>query len=194
MSGASGTSGTSGEGTQGRMTGYDRRMYAVMNRREAAPLYATAGRRRAVVVAHIALTAVGIAFWISSVLGDERWATYGLLGVLLPWCVATGVINGATRGLLELRARALDERQRAEKDRVVSRAHRTMMWLLLGVTVAVGVAGLAGFEIEGMIFPVLFGVFVVHWLMPLWTAGLTAVDEPADDFDEEPVGTAAAAG
>nr|WP_055554282.1 hypothetical protein [Streptomyces kanamyceticus] len=181
------------------MTGYDRRMYAIMNRREAAPLYATAGRRRAVVVAHVALTALGIACWLYSVLGDQRWATFGMLGVLLPWCVATGVINGATRGLLELRARALDERQRAEKDRVVTRAHQAMMWLLLGVTVAVGGAGLAGFEIEGMIFPVLFSVFVVHWLMPLWMAGLTAADEPVDgddgddldDVDGEPVGASA---
>lgn len=173
---------------QGRMTGYDRRMYAIMNRREAAPLYATAGRRRAVVVAHMVLTALGIACWLYSVFGDQRWATFGILGVLLPWCVATGVINGATRGLLELRARALDERQRAEKDRVVTRAHQVMMWLLLGVTVAVGCAGLGGFEVEGLIFPVLFSVFVVHWLMPLWMAGLTAADEPADDVDEEPVG------
>ncbi|MGW2230463.1 hypothetical protein [Streptomyces formicae] len=180
-----------GQAAQARMTGYDRRMYAIMNRREAAPLYATAGRRRAVVVAHMALTALGIACWLYSVLGDERWATFGILGVLLPWCVATGVINGATRGLLELRARALDERQRAEKDRVVTRAHQAMMWLLLGATVAVGCAGLAGVEVEGLIFPVLFSVFVVHWLMPLWMAGLTAADEPVDEADEvdgEPVG------
>ncbi|MFE0172711.1 hypothetical protein ACFWZ2_10380 [Streptomyces sp. NPDC059002] len=167
------------------MTGYDRRMYALMNRREGAPLYATAARRRAVVVAHIVLTAAGIACWLYSVLGDERWATVGTLGVMLPWCVATGVINGATRGLLELRAHALDERQRAEKNRVAARAQYVMMWLLLSVTVAVGGAGLAGLEIEGLVFPVLFSVFVVHWLMPLWLAGLTAADEPADDEADE---------
>lgn len=46
-----------------------------------------------------------------------------LLGVLLPRCVATGVINSATRELLELRGRVLDERQLAERDRVLARAH-----------------------------------------------------------------------
>ncbi|MEV0255919.1 hypothetical protein AB0H82_16855 [Streptomyces sp. NPDC050732] len=163
------------------MTGYDRRMYAIMNRREAAPLYATAARRRTAVVTHMVLTGAGIACWLYSVLGDERWATFGMLGILLPWCVATGVINGATRGLLELRLRALDERQRAEKNRVVARAHYVTTWLLLGATVGVGAAGLAGVEIEGLVFPVLFSVFVVHWLMPLWLAGLTVGDDPVDD-------------
>ncbi|WP_306335529.1 hypothetical protein [Streptomyces sp. KL118A] len=170
------------------VTGYDRRMYAIMNRREGASLHATAARRRAVVVTHIVLTAAGIACWLYSVLGDERWATVGILGVLLPWCVATGVINGATRGLLELRARVLDERQRAEKNRVAARAQYVMMWLLLSATVLVGGLGLAGVEIEGLIFPVLFSVFVVHWLMPLWLAGLAAADEPADDTEDGPEG------
>ncbi|MFH8607751.1 hypothetical protein ACH4D5_09715 [Streptomyces sp. NPDC018029] len=178
------------------MTGYDRRMYAIMNRREGAPLYATAARRRAAVVTHMVLTGAGIACWLYSVLGDERWATFGMLGILLPWCAATGVINGATRGLLELRLRALDERQRAEKNRVVSRAHYVMLWLLLATTVGVGVAGLAGVEIEGLVFPVLFSVFVVHWLMPLWLAGLTVGDDPVGDEADEmvAVGGAEAAG
>lgn len=168
-----------------RLTGYDGWMYALMNRRDGVALYATAARRRLAVGAHIALTATSIATWLLSVLGDQRWATYVLLAMLLPWCVATGVINGATRGLLELRARALDERQRAEKDRVTARAHRAETWLLFAVTVGVGVAGLAGTDVEGLVFPVLFTVFVVHWLMPLWVAGLTARDEPDDPDDEE---------
>ncbi|MEV7195879.1 hypothetical protein AB0N81_29335 [Streptomyces sp. NPDC093510] len=171
------------------MTGYDRRMYAIMNRREAALLYATAARRRTAVISHIVLTAAGIACSLYSVLGDERWATFAILGVLVPWCVATSAINGATRGLLELRVRALDERQRAERDRVAARAQRVMMWLLLSATVGVGVAGFAGVEIEGLVFPVLFSVLVVHWLMPLWMAGLAVVDEPVDEefgeFGEE---------
>ncbi|MEU6989847.1 hypothetical protein ABZ953_04180 [Streptomyces sp. NPDC046465] len=167
------------------MTGYDRRMHALMNRQEAAPLHATAARRRTVVLAHIALTAAGVACGLSSVLGDERWAPFALLGILLPWGVATGVINSATRGLLELRARALDERQRAERNRVAARAHYVMLWILLAATVGVGAAGLGGAEVEGLIFPVLFSVFVVHWLMPLWTAGLTVADEPADESADE---------
>jgi hypothetical protein len=29
--------------------------------------------------------------------------------------------------------------------------------------------------------PLLIAVLVVHWVMPLWVAGLRAEDEPADD-------------
>lgn len=166
-------------GTQ-RMTGYDRRMFALMNRREGAPMYATAARRRFVVGAHIVLTVAGEAAWLLMVVGDQRWAMWTMLGLLLPWCVATGVINGATRGLLELRERALDERQRAERIRVAARARQIMLWLLLAVTAGAGFAAHRGWDTEGLLFPALFTVFVVHWLMPLWVAGLAVRDEPAD--------------
>ncbi|MFE0105231.1 hypothetical protein [Streptomyces sp. NPDC059009] len=169
--------------TEGQLTGYDRRMVALMNRREGAPIYATAARRRTVVGVHIALTAAEITAWLFTVVGEERWAVWTLLGLLLPWCLATGVINASTRGLLELRARALDERQRAEKNAVAARAHRAMFWLLLGATVGVGGAWCAGVDLKGLVFPVLFAVFVTHWLMPLWVAGLAAQDDLADEDD-----------
>ncbi|MGW0530729.1 hypothetical protein [Streptomyces sp. NPDC003032] len=171
------------------MTNYDRWMYRLMNRREAAPFHATAARRRGWVVTHIALTAVSVAAWLATVVGDQRWATFTMLGLLLPWCFATGVINSSTRGLLELRVRALDERQRAERSRVAALAQRVMLWVLLAATVGAGVAALAGVEVEGALFPVLFTVFVVHWLTPLWVAGLTARDEM--EFDDDPVEAAA---
>ncbi len=171
------------------MTGYDRRMYRLMNRREAAPLHATAARRRAVVVAHAALTCVAVAAWLFAVVGDQRWAMFTMLGLLLPWCFATGVINSSTRGLLELRARALDERQRVERLRVAARSRGVMLWLLLAVTVGAGAAELSGADTEGYLFPVLFAVFVVHWIMPLWVAGLSADDEPGtDDVDDDTAG------
>ncbi|QEV19751.1 hypothetical protein [Streptomyces alboniger] len=174
------------------MTSYDRWMYRLMNRREAAPFHATAARRRAVVCAHIALTAAGVAVWLLAVVGDQRWALWTMLGLLLPWCFSTGVINSSTRGLLELRVRALDERQRAEKNRVAALAHRAMLWVLLAATVGSGAAALAGVKIEGLVFSVLFTVFVVHWLTPLWVAGLTVRDEP--EFDDDPVEVAAGTG
>ncbi|MEU1690633.1 hypothetical protein ABZ590_03380, partial [Streptomyces hirsutus] len=49
----------------------------------------------------------------------------------------------ATRGLLELRERALDERQSAERTRVQARAHRAMT-LLLAAPTAILLAGGAG--------------------------------------------------
>ncbi|MBA4861504.1 hypothetical protein H1V43_08895 [Streptomyces sp. PSKA54] len=164
------------------MTRYDRRMFALMNRREAEALYATAGRRRLVVAVHIALTAASIAAWLGTVVGEGRWAVYVLPALLLPWCVATGLINAATRGLLELRGRALDERQLAEKQRVVARAHRLTTWVLLTAAAAVGALTLSGGTgIEALAFPLLFAVFVVHWIAPLWVAGLTAADGPMHD-------------
>ncbi|WP_240802909.1 hypothetical protein [Streptomyces sp. A1499] len=160
------------------LTSYDRRMYRLMNRREGDALHATAARRRAVVVGHVALTAVAVAAWLFSVVGEQRWATFTMLGLLLPWCVATGVINSSTRGLLELRVRALDERQRAERVQVAARSRSVMLWLLLAVAVGAGALTLKGADTEGYLFPVLFSVFVVHWLMPLWVAGLSVRDEP----------------
>ncbi|MEV0120880.1 hypothetical protein AB0I16_04865 [Streptomyces sp. NPDC050703] len=162
-------------------TSYDRRMFRLMNRREGAALHATAARRRAVVVAHIALTVAAGAAWLLSVVGERSWAMFTMLGLLLPWCFVTGVINSSTRGLLELRARALDERQRAERFRVAARARGVMLWLLLAVTVAAGALTVKGVDTEGYLFPVLFSVFVVHWLMPLWVAGLSVRDEPGID-------------
>lgn len=162
------------------MTGYDRRMFALMNRREAAPLYATAARRRLAVGVHVALTAVGVATWLLTVVGDQRWAMWTMVALILPWCFATGVINGATRGLLELRERALDERQRAEKVRVAARARGITQWLLFAAAAGAGLVALQGWDAEGLLFPALFTLFVLHWLMPLWVAGLAVQDEPEE--------------
>lgn len=166
---------------QERLSTYDRRMYALMNRPEGVPVHRTAARRRAVVGAHMALTVVSVAAWLATVVGQVSWAAWVMAALILPWCLATGIINGATRGLLELRPRALDERQRAERDRVRARAHQIMTWLLLAVVVGTGVAGLAGVDVRTLVFQSAFGVLVVHWLMPLWVAGFTAQDEPDGD-------------
>ncbi|GGR71477.1 hypothetical protein GCM10010252_07310 [Streptomyces aureoverticillatus] len=169
---------------QEQLSAYDQRMYALMNRNEGAPLYRTAARRRAVVAAHVVLTVASVAAWLGTVVGQQGWAAWVMVALLVPWCVATGIINGATRGLLELRSRALDERQRAERDRVKALAHRIMTWLLLATVVGTGVAQLSGVDVKALVFQVTLSVFVVHWLMPMWVAGLTARDEP-DGPDEE---------
>ncbi|GGV54577.1 hypothetical protein [Streptomyces spectabilis] len=175
---------------QEQLTPHDRRMHALMNRTEGEPLYRTAGRRRAVVVAHIALTVAAVAAWLGTVVGESSWAMWAMLGLLLPWCVATGVINGATRGLLELRPRALDERQRGERERVRARAHQAMTWLLLAAVVGTGLAGFSGVDFKALVFQVTFCVFIAQWLMPLWIAGLTARDEPLDEADDVAAGAA----
>jgi membrane protein YdbS with pleckstrin-like domain len=163
-------------------TKYDRRMYAIMNNRAAAPMYATATRRRAVFGVHLLLTAASFTAWATTVFSDARWPLFAMLALLPLWVVATGVINGATRGLLELRGRMLDERQLAERDRVHAIAHRITGVLLLLAAVGVGSAGwFADVRAEGLVAPELFAALAVHLLMPLWVAGLRIQDDPAED-------------
>lgn len=160
-------------------------MFALMNREEGAVLHATAVRRRLFVGAHILMTAASVVCWNLVVFGEGRQvgALVATLALLLPWCFATGVINSATRGLLELRGRVLDERQLAERDRARARAHRLTSGLLLAAALGVGGAGWIGdVPVEGLFAPVLTAVLVVHWLMPLWVAGLMVRDEPDDGF------------
>ncbi|MEV8434814.1 hypothetical protein [Streptomyces chartreusis] len=170
--------------TTTRMTRYDRSMLRVMNDRRGRPLYATAPRRRMVVAAHVALTVAVVALLAHFCLSraEPTWAAVAGAVLLLPWMVATGAINGATRGLLELRERALDERQLAERSRVLARAHRLMTCLLAGSVIGLLAAGaLDGDALRTYTAPALAAVLVAHWLMPLWVAGLTAQDEPTED-------------
>ncbi|ARX85889.1 hypothetical protein SMD44_05358 [Streptomyces alboflavus] len=165
-----------------RLSAYDQSMYDLMNRSEGAALHSTAARRRAVVGVHVALTAGFVGAWLGTVVGELSWAGWVMLGLLLPWCVATGILNSATRGLLELRPRVLDERQRAERDRARATAHRIMSWVLLGAVVVTGVVGFAGLTAKAPVFQVAVCALVLHWLLPLWVAALAARDEP--DADE----------
>lgn len=170
--------------TTTRLTRYDRSMMRVMNDRRGQPLYATAARRRLVVAAHLVLTVAtgGLMTYSYLAEGEPIWAFVVMAVLLLPWMVATGVINAATRGLLELREHALDERQSAERTRVQARAHRAMTLLLAATAVGLLIAGAAeGNAPTAYAAPVLIAVLVVHWLMPLWVAGLMAQDEPAED-------------
>lgn len=170
--------------TTTRLTRYDRSMLRLMNDRRGRPLYATAARRRLNVAAHLVLTVAigGLMTYAFLAEGEPIWALVVTAVLLLPWMVATGAINAATRGLLELRERALDERQSAERTRVQARAHRAMTLLLAATAGGLLIAGAAaGNAPTAYAAPVLIAVLVVHWLMPLWVAGLMAQDEPAED-------------
>ncbi|WLQ40437.1 hypothetical protein P8A22_10785 [Streptomyces laculatispora] len=170
-----------------RHTRYDRRMFAVMNNPRTNALHATAARRRTAVGAHVVLTAAGVAAGIGAYAADRPWLAVAVLVLLLPWCLATGVINGATRGLLELRTHVLDERQLAERDRVRARAHRLTTYLLACAVAGVAAADWGGQVRAGaLLVPVLAAVFVTHWLMPLWVAGLAAQDEPLGEAEQGP--------
>ncbi|MFD7243470.1 hypothetical protein [Streptomyces massasporeus] len=172
--------------TTTRLTRYDRSMLRLMNDRRAATWYATATRRRLAVAAHVTLTVAigGLMTHVFLAEGEPLWAMAVTAVLLLPWMVATGVINGATRGLLELRERALDERQSVERSRVLARSHRVTTLLLAAAALALLITGgTAGDAPKAYAAPLLIAVLVVHWVMPLWVAGLRAQDEPADDDD-----------
>ena len=100
---------------------------------------------------------------------------------LLPWIFLTGTLNGSTRGLLELRGRMLDERQLVERDRVRALAHRLTLWLLVAAAFGAGAYSvLTDAPLRAAVTPVLAGVLVTHWMMPLGVAGLRVQDEPGD--------------
>ncbi|WP_405860699.1 hypothetical protein OG361_36970 [Streptomyces sp. NBC_00090] len=162
-------------------TRYDRRMYAVMNDRRAAAVYATAGRRRLLVGTHFALTAVGVGAWIGTVFGPGLGPAAAIAVVMLPWVLLTGMLNGSTRGLLELRGRMLDERQLVERDRVRALAHRITLWLLVAGAFGAGTYSvLTDAPLQAAVTPLLVGVLAAHWMMPLWVAGLRVQDDPVD--------------
>ncbi|MFE4513578.1 hypothetical protein ACFRMQ_05155 [Kitasatospora sp. NPDC056783] len=163
-------------------TRYDRRMYAVMNDRRAAAAYATVPRRRLLVGAHVALTVAGVGAWIGMVFGSGLGPAAVVAAVMFPWVLLTGLLNGSTRGLLELRGRMLDERQLAERDRVRAVAHRVTLGLLVAAVLGAGGYGLlADAPVRAAVTPVLIGVLAAHWMMPLWVAGLRVRDELVDD-------------
>ncbi|MEU2236802.1 hypothetical protein ACH4A8_08125 [Streptomyces vietnamensis] len=167
-------------------TRYDRRMYAVMNDRRAAAAYATATRRRLLVGAHFALTLTGVGAWIATVFGPGYGPIVVVAVVMLPWVLLTGMLNGSTRGLLELRGRMLDERQLVERDRVRALAHRITLWLLVAAAAGAGAYGiLTDAPLQAAVAPVLVGVLAVHWILPLWVAGLRVQDDLADDIGDE---------
>lgn len=170
--------------TATRMTRYDRSMLRVMNDPRGRRLRATVARRRLIVAAHITLTVAIVALLthFCASRAEPTWAAVAVVVLLLPWMVAQGLINGATRGLLELRERALDERQLAERSHVLARAHRATTCLLAAAVFGVFAVGVAdGAALRTSAPPALVGVLVVHFLMPVWVAGLTAKDEPTED-------------
>ncbi|WP_052847794.1 hypothetical protein [Streptomyces avicenniae] len=163
--------------TAAQPTDYDRRMSRLMNRDEGRRWHARRGQRRAWTAAHVALTAGLLATFALADGGALLLAL--VVPLLLAWCVCAGALNSATRGLLELRSRALDERQLAERAHVHTSAHRTQLAVLLAVALVLLLGdGLPdGVTTAGVVV----ALAAVHWLLPLWTAALRAGDEPDDD-------------
>ncbi|TDC20996.1 hypothetical protein E1265_19370 [Streptomyces sp. 8K308] len=157
-------------------------MLRLMNGEEVRHWHASRGQRRAWTAGHVVLTAATpLAFPLAGANAGLLLAL--VIPLLLLWCVCTGVLNSATRGLLELRARALDERQLAERGEAFTFAHRVQLALTVAALGGLGLAAILGDGGvgAGTLAAALLGLGLTHWLLPLWTAVLRTQDEPADD-------------
>ncbi|RAY11355.1 hypothetical protein DPM19_30490 [Actinomadura craniellae] len=163
-----------------RPSAYDQRMLKIMNDPRARAPIATRARRRSLVLVSVLLSVATLAIFV---LARGPVLLLLALAVLLPaWCVVTGMLNAATRGLLELRARVLDERQLAERGRVCTLAHRASLGLQLAALAISGVhLQSAANPSAGPVVGLMVVVLMAHWLLPLWTAAFTARDEPEPD-------------
>ena len=170
--------------TDVRATRYDTWALRTMNDPRTKGWHATRAARRRFVVAHVAATVVGVASMISLYWAGRSWWLAPLVVALLVWIPLTGVLNSMTRGLLELRTRMLDERQRAERGAAHTLAHRVTGWVMAAAVVGFFAAHLAGVGLDGLAVPMAatgLCLFILQRLSPLWVAALRAEDEPEDD-------------
>jgi hypothetical protein len=166
-------------------TRHDAWTYRTMNDPRARRFTATRAQRRGVVAAQIVLTGAQLAGLCGLTLTGRLWWAAVLSGALLLWVPATGLLNGTTRGLLELRARMLDERQLAERGTVHTLAHRASLTVML-LAFAAFLLTHRGLDVPlpdlaAPIAVTALGVLVAHWMLPLWIAALRVPDDPADD-------------
>lgn len=177
------TSTSSGVGGPSR---YDSWAFRRMNDERLGRLHATRARRRWAVVAHLALTAAATTGVVLLLLTGQLWWTALLFGALALWVPATGLLNSITRGLLELRAAMLDERQLAERGVVFTLAHRATLLVMGAAVVAFLLLPAAGTGLDELGTPLAvtgLAVAEIHWLLPLWIAALRTPDAPPDDED-----------
>ncbi|MGW7519301.1 hypothetical protein ACWGJ2_27305 [Streptomyces sp. NPDC054796] len=171
------------------VTRHDRWLYRTMNDPRTRRAHATRARRRFFVASHMALTAVTATGAVLLFLSDEPWWSAAVLVPMVAWIPVTGVLNASTRGLLELRSRALDERQLAERGEVHTRAHRltlgAMTTALLGFFVAAMLFDVPFHDLSVPLAVTSFAVLLLHWLAPLWVAVLRVPDEVDEDEEYE---------
>jgi len=135
--------------------------------------------RRLLVVGFLA--SLGVYAASLSVFADELAATgypstIGVLPLAVVWFFAVGLWQ-ATRGVLVLRDRNLDERQRQVRDRAFRRAY----WLTLAIVAVIALAVQAapitphGDQWDAITLP----TFLLVLLLPTMTVAWTEPDEPA---------------
>ncbi|WP_019547007.1 hypothetical protein [Streptomyces sulphureus] len=165
-------------------TASDRRLHRIMNDPRTKPYHATAGRRRALVLAHTAATAAGFTGLVVLYAAHNAWWAALIAAALLVWVPLTGLLNSMTDGLFELRPRMLDERQLAERAAVHGLAFRVVRLVVLAAVLAfagLAATGIALADLAGALAGTGVGLLLLQGLLPLWLAAVRVEDVPADE-------------
>ncbi|MET8050941.1 hypothetical protein ABZU75_25405 [Streptosporangium sp. NPDC005286] len=162
----------------------------IMQRDYLPSWYATRGRRRLLASAVVLATSL---LWVDAAISwavprDDRSALAGLALLAIAMVVylpAVTLLNVATRGVVELRERDLDERQVGERLRTVAIAHRVTTGILVALaTVAIGVGIARGRDHSlpwDALVSVTIALFLTHFVLPLIISGWRLPDPPNDD-------------
>ncbi|WP_436763886.1 hypothetical protein [Streptosporangium sp. V21-05] len=152
--------------------------------------YATRGRRRLIasaVVVSLALLWADVAVSWNGVPGDGADLTdFTLLALsMVIYFPAVSLLNVATRGVVELAERDLDERQVGERLRAVAIAHRVTLGILVAVFVTAIVLGMSqgrDYSVPGDAFlALILALGLTHFVLPLVVSGWRLADPPGDD-------------
>ncbi|MFJ2032722.1 hypothetical protein [Streptosporangium sp. NPDC087985] len=157
------------------------------------PWYATRRRRR--ILVGMGTGSAGL-IWISAIVclylapsTAAMWTTFALLGAaLVIYLVVYAALIGATRGMVGLAERYLDERQSRERQKVQVEARRgtTAVLIVLGVLLSLAVPrGETVVQIPAAAITMLvLSVIATHLILPSLIAGWQMTDPPPDDDDD----------
>ncbi|GAA3422410.1 hypothetical protein [Streptosporangium vulgare] len=162
----------------------------VMQRDYLPGWYATRGRRRliasAVVLSLTLLWADVAVSWAGAPSDGADLSDFALMALsLVIYLPAVSLLNIATRGVVELSERDLDERQVGERLRAVAIAHRVTTGVLAAVfvmAVALGTAQGRDYSMPGdAVLALALALGLTHFVLPLVVSGWRLPDPPGDD-------------
>ncbi|WP_433540049.1 hypothetical protein ACQP10_28440 [Streptosporangium sandarakinum] len=155
--------------------------------------YATRRSRRVLAGVGAASAALG---WISAVVcwylapsSLAMWTTFALWGAaLVIYAVVYSALVGATRGVIGLAERHLDERQALERLRLQADSRRGTT-IMLGAVLALVLLADGGRPVVEVpttaIFLLVYAMIATHLILPSLLAAWRMPDPPRDDEDED---------
>ncbi|MEU8381694.1 hypothetical protein [Streptosporangium sp. NPDC048865] len=152
--------------------------------------YATQGRRRLIasaVALSLALLWVDVPVsWAGAPSDGADLSDFALLALsMVIYFPAVTLLNIATRGVVNLAERHLDERQLAERLRTVAIAHRGTTGILVALfvtAIALGATQGRDYSMPGdAFFSLALALALTHFVIPLVVSGWRLPDPPGDD-------------